>query len=37
LDVTNATQIAQAVERIDRLDVLVNNASIAIYDDLSRP
>ena len=35
LDVTNATQIQMAVERVESLDVLVNNAGIALYDDLS--
>ena len=35
LDVTNASQIQRAVETVDALDVLINNAGIAIYDDLS--
>src|SRR4029453_9082502 len=35
LDVTNVSQIRQAVEHIDALDVLINNAGIALYDDLS--
>ena len=35
LDVTNSSQIQRAVEEIDSLDVLINNAGIAIYDDLS--
>ena len=35
LDVTNAAQINSAVEEVDTLDLLVNNAGIAIYDDLS--
>jgi NAD(P)-dependent dehydrogenase (short-subunit alcohol dehydrogenase family) len=35
LDVTNATQIQAAVQRIESLDVLINNAGLAIYDDLS--
>jgi NAD(P)-dependent dehydrogenase (short-subunit alcohol dehydrogenase family) len=35
LDVTNATQIRAAVEEIEFLDVLVNNAGVAVYDDLS--
>jgi NAD(P)-dependent dehydrogenase (short-subunit alcohol dehydrogenase family) len=34
LDVTNATQVQQAAARIDHLDVLVNNAGIALSDDL---
>ena len=35
LDVTNAAQIQQAVERVESLDVLINNAGLAVYDDLS--
>jgi NAD(P)-dependent dehydrogenase (short-subunit alcohol dehydrogenase family) len=35
LDVTNASQIQRAVEAVDTLDVLINNAGVAIYDDLS--
>jgi NAD(P)-dependent dehydrogenase (short-subunit alcohol dehydrogenase family) len=35
LDVTNAAHIRRAVEAIDSLDVLINNAGVAIYDDLS--
>lgn len=35
LDVTNTSQIHQAVEKIGTLDLLINNAGIAIYDDLS--
>src|SRR6266481_2952760 len=35
LDVTNAAQIQEAVEKTGSLDVLINNAGIAIYDDLS--
>ena len=35
LDVTNAAQIKQAVVDVGTLDVLVNNAGIALYDDLS--
>src|SRR6266496_4758821 len=35
LDVTTASQIQQAVDEVDTLDVLINNAGIAIYDDLS--
>jgi NAD(P)-dependent dehydrogenase (short-subunit alcohol dehydrogenase family) len=37
LDVTNSSQIQAAVEKVESLDVLVNNAGIAIYDDLSKP
>lgn len=33
LDVTNATQIREAVEKIESLDVLINNAGISLYDD----
>lgn len=35
LDVTNMEQIRQAVAAVDTLDVLINNAGIAIYDNLS--
>ena len=35
LDVTSVLQIQNAVEEIDTLDLLINNAGIAIYDDLS--
>jgi NAD(P)-dependent dehydrogenase (short-subunit alcohol dehydrogenase family) len=35
LDVTSAEQIQGAVDKIDTLDVLINNAGIALYDDLS--
>jgi len=35
LDVTNAEQIQAAVNRVESLDVLINNAGIALYDDLS--
>ena len=35
LDVTNPSQIRQAVNQVDALDVLINNAGIALYDDLS--
>jgi NAD(P)-dependent dehydrogenase (short-subunit alcohol dehydrogenase family) len=35
LDVTSAAQIQQAVDAVDALDVLINNAGVAIYDDLS--
>jgi NAD(P)-dependent dehydrogenase (short-subunit alcohol dehydrogenase family) len=37
LDVTDAGQIERAGQQIDELDVLINNAGIAIYDDLSDP
>src|SRR6202166_4609078 len=35
LDVTNAAQIQGAVERVESLDILINNAGMALYDDLS--
>jgi NAD(P)-dependent dehydrogenase (short-subunit alcohol dehydrogenase family) len=35
LDVTNAAQIQSAVESVESLDVLINNAGLALYDDLS--
>src|SRR5580700_6138309 len=37
LDVTNGAQIQRALEEVGSLDVLINNAGIAIYDDLSNP
>jgi NAD(P)-dependent dehydrogenase (short-subunit alcohol dehydrogenase family) len=35
LDVTSAADIRAAAEAVEALDVLVNNAGIALYDDLS--
>jgi len=35
LDVTDARQIQGAVERVESLDLLINNAGLALYDDLS--
>jgi NAD(P)-dependent dehydrogenase (short-subunit alcohol dehydrogenase family) len=35
LDVTNAAQIVAAVENVESLDILINNAGLALYDDLS--
>ncbi len=35
LDVTNPAEIQRAVNEVDSLDVLINNAGVAIYDDLS--
>jgi NAD(P)-dependent dehydrogenase (short-subunit alcohol dehydrogenase family) len=35
LDVTNLSQIQRAVDEVDSLDILINNAGIANYDDLS--
>lgn len=37
LDVTEPRQVAQAIERIDALDLLINNAGIAHFDDLTEP
>ncbi len=37
LDVTDAAQIQKAVEDVDTLDILINNAGVALYDDLSDP
>jgi NAD(P)-dependent dehydrogenase (short-subunit alcohol dehydrogenase family) len=35
LDVTNNAQTLAAAERVDSLDILINNAGLAVYDDLS--
>jgi NAD(P)-dependent dehydrogenase (short-subunit alcohol dehydrogenase family) len=35
LDVTDAAQTRAAVERVESLDILINNAGVALYDDLS--
>src|SRR6266566_2684122 len=35
LDVTNVSQIQRAVDEVGALDVLINNAGVAIFDDLS--
>jgi NAD(P)-dependent dehydrogenase (short-subunit alcohol dehydrogenase family) len=37
LDVTDASQIARAAGAVDTLDVLINNAGVALFDDLSEP
>lgn len=37
LDVTDAAQIREAAAQAESLDVLINNAGIAVYDDLSDP
>lgn len=37
LDVTNAAQVERAVGQIENLDLVMNNAGIATYDDLSKP
>src|SRR6202051_4827530 len=35
LDVTDAAQIEAAVESVESIDILINNAGLALYDDLS--
>ena len=35
LDVTNTAQIQAAVQKVESLDVLINNAGVALYDDLT--
>src|SRR5437762_3944908 len=35
LDVTDTAQIQNAVENVEALDILINNAGLALYDDLS--
>src|SRR5579864_6328454 len=35
LDVTDAEQIRAAADRVESLDVLINNAGIALFDDLN--
>jgi NAD(P)-dependent dehydrogenase (short-subunit alcohol dehydrogenase family) len=35
LDVTSPAQIQQTVEQVDTLDLLINNAGVAVNDDLS--
>jgi NAD(P)-dependent dehydrogenase (short-subunit alcohol dehydrogenase family) len=35
LDVTNAEQIQRAVEGVESLDILINNAGLTMFDDLS--
>src|SRR5207248_9710113 len=35
LDVTNGAQIQGAAQEVENLDVFVNNAGVAIYDELS--
>ena len=37
LDVTSTPHIQRAAAEVDNLDLLVNNAGIALYDDLSDP
>jgi NAD(P)-dependent dehydrogenase (short-subunit alcohol dehydrogenase family) len=35
LDVTNTAQIQAALKRVESLDILINNAGVALYDDLN--
>jgi NAD(P)-dependent dehydrogenase (short-subunit alcohol dehydrogenase family) len=35
LDVTSAAQIKEAARKVESLDILINNAGIALFDDLS--
>lgn len=35
MDVTNATQIQQAVKELESLNLLINNAGVTLFDDLS--
>jgi NAD(P)-dependent dehydrogenase (short-subunit alcohol dehydrogenase family) len=35
MDVTDTAQIERAVKQVESLDVLINNAGVALYDDLS--
>jgi NAD(P)-dependent dehydrogenase (short-subunit alcohol dehydrogenase family) len=35
LDVTNTAQIQEAAQKVESLDVLINNAGVALYDDLT--
>jgi NAD(P)-dependent dehydrogenase (short-subunit alcohol dehydrogenase family) len=35
LDVTNLAQTESAVERVEALDILINNAGVGLYDNLS--
>ncbi len=37
LDVTNVTQSKEAMQQVDSLDILINNAGLGLYDDLSDP
>lgn len=37
LDVTNAEHIQAAVEQVESLDILINNAGIVAFDDLTDP
>src|SRR5260370_30554868 len=35
MDVTSVSQIERAAREVDTLDILINNAGVAIYDDLT--
>ena len=35
LDITDPEQIREAVDKVESLDILINNAGLALYDDLS--
>jgi NAD(P)-dependent dehydrogenase (short-subunit alcohol dehydrogenase family) len=35
LDVTDETQVQQAAERVESLEILINNAGVSVHDDLS--
>jgi NAD(P)-dependent dehydrogenase (short-subunit alcohol dehydrogenase family) len=35
MDVTNAAQIQEAVQKVESLDILINNAGVSPFDDLS--
>ena len=35
LDITNTEQIQEAVKKVGSLDMLINNAGVSLYDDLS--
>ena len=35
LDITNGAHLGAAAEQVDSLDILINNAGLALYDDLS--
>jgi NAD(P)-dependent dehydrogenase (short-subunit alcohol dehydrogenase family) len=37
MDVTDTTQIEAAVEQVESLDMLINNAGLGLFDDLSDP
>jgi NAD(P)-dependent dehydrogenase (short-subunit alcohol dehydrogenase family) len=37
MDLTDVAQIRSAADQVESLDVLVNNAGLALYDDLSDP